>query len=402
MPTITNTVGAGGANAIHDLTLVQAMLRVIKDKNGHPYFAHAINGVFDSHLTAAIKKFQTEAGLMAALTAGAGPGGGAAGGTAGGGTPAASGGILSTIYRAVITLTHDKPGLAAPLGPTLSGMAAALPSDYATMRVIAGMNVAYLEMDLNASKASSASIAGDTQLDVDFRALVSKLVLNMYERHKIVLTTPPSGRRRTFAQQAALSSTVTGAGPGESNHQFGRAVDIGFQGLRVVGPDSKIHTADYWLNHAGLTGTQQTAFWKARNAIAFDQLGLFPTSFANDLVHIQAYADANISSGKSLATLLTLVGTTHWENFFSAHHNHYRSDLGLGGPKFDAGTAREIFAGTATITKTQIAQARTASGGATVHASAVTDADLTAMKQTLKADFDAADAGWRRWVAVPK
>lgn len=61
------------------------------------------------------------------------------------------------------------------------------------------------------------------------------LVRTMFTTYQLVLTVAPSGGRRTFQNQydiATDGSGATDAGPGESNHNFGQAVDIGFNHLK--------------------------------------------------------------------------------------------------------------------------------------------------------------------------
>ena len=61
----------------------------------------------------------------------------------------------------------------------------------------------------------------------------------------------------------------------------------------------------------------------------------------------------------------------------------YSCDLGLGGAQFDVGTAMQIWDLAATIAAASLTQARAA--------------DVTAMRQALRSEFDLADANWQQW-----
>ena len=60
MPDIKDSVGEGGRNLAHDVALVQAMLRVVKNAKGTPYLGGNYDGVYGPQTKAAITSFQTE------------------------------------------------------------------------------------------------------------------------------------------------------------------------------------------------------------------------------------------------------------------------------------------------------------------------------------------------------
>ena len=64
MQDLTASVGIGGANKKHDYTLVQTLLRVIKDSKGQPYLAGFIDGVPGDHTNGAIVRYQTDNHLI--------------------------------------------------------------------------------------------------------------------------------------------------------------------------------------------------------------------------------------------------------------------------------------------------------------------------------------------------
>lgn len=360
MPEITANVGEGATNKTHDVALVQAMLRIVKNAKGVPYFATAYDGNYGAATKTAIVAFQTDH----AKTIQAGDKGKE---------------TLGVIDRGAVTFK------------TLS---AALPATHAALRIIANTKTVYLEGIAADAAASAAAIRGDAEFEATFKDRLARLVDTMYANHKIVLKITPTGRRRTFAQQAA--ETATKAGPGESNHNFGRASDIGFRGLKWLQGDGTLKQDIDWLNSLeAASAAKANAFWDARDAIA-KGLPLYRLGF--ERVHLQLYDQSTFSNQRSLVALLTLVGKTKWAV-------GYKSDFGLGGAQHPVGTAKQIWAGAATVSKAELAAALSATpeakkakktyGVADIKAQQITD-----MQKTLKGDFQAADTNWLKWAKV--
>ena len=65
MPDLRGSVGDKGTNAVHDVALVQAMLRVVKNAKGVEYFGN-YTGSYDAATKTAIIAFQTDQKLIAA------------------------------------------------------------------------------------------------------------------------------------------------------------------------------------------------------------------------------------------------------------------------------------------------------------------------------------------------
>jgi peptidoglycan hydrolase-like protein with peptidoglycan-binding domain len=356
MPDITKSVGEGASsNAKHDVAMVEAMLRVVKNSKGHPYLGGQYDGTFANQTKQAIRKFQNEHGTAAAV-------------------PAAG---------------QDKLGVIAPAGPTIKKLDAMLPATHKTLRIIPNTTTVYLEDSRLDMVLSWISIVANENLNATFRASVGDLVSTMFSTHKIVLWVTDSGWRRTFAEQAALDPSSTKAGPGESNHNFGRAVDLGFSDFRWIQGNGSIRTDNDWLGRlAAVSSVKANAFWDARDAIALNPpVSLFRLQF--ERIHLQSFDDSTVSMVKSLAALLTAKGAMTWEP-------RYKCDLGGGGALFPVGDAKQIWAGNASVSKAEIAAAKG------VKASTITAKDVADMRKALKADFEAADTNWKSWTAVPK
>ena len=395
MPNITNSVGPGQPNARHDTALVQAMLRLINNSAGRPYLSGRIDGGHGPITQGAIDAFQRDHG--------------------GDRVPIA-------------------PGVILPGGATIGAMSALLPADRSDLRVLAGQRVVYVGRPLAEATEVAKAIRTNASLRRAFRNRVAQLVETMHTRHGIVLTLTPTGGRRSFAEQARHLPPQSYAGPGESNHNYGNAVDIGFNNTVWFPRNGRTVTDNHWLGQLErYERAAQTAFWDARDAIALHPpINLFRLRF--ERIHLQDFDDATTSSGRSLAAHLSAVGAWNWR---TGHYDrarrdwHYACDLGgAAGVFVEVGTANQIWAGNATVTVAEItrtgwrrpgpaggaahrpgAPAPRAGGGGAARPGApalgaaaappVTHADIAVVRRALQADFQAADREWARWTPVP-
>src|SRR5256885_7642070 len=69
MPDIKDSVGEGGSNQVHDVALLQAMLRVVKDAKNAPYLGVDYDGSYGAQTRAALERFQNDHKLAAAKAA---------------------------------------------------------------------------------------------------------------------------------------------------------------------------------------------------------------------------------------------------------------------------------------------------------------------------------------------
>jgi peptidoglycan hydrolase-like protein with peptidoglycan-binding domain len=406
MPEVKKSVGDGGDNQVHDVALVQAMLVVVKNAKSAAYLAPPYTGTYDAGTKAAIAAFQQDHKL-----------------------------IEPPNYKpdAKNPAKFDKAAFVGVNSETLKQLTKALPADYQEMRIIENTRTVYLPMDQAAATANAAKINTHAELNASFRTTVAKLVTTMYDRHKIVLSIPADGWRRDFAAQAKIPPANTGSGPGESNHQYGQAVDIGMNGLRWIDGTGQIKKDNFWLDAAKMTYAKQQEFWNARNAIAITQLGLFKTNKAGDFIHLQGFNDGTVSYRRSLASLLqsVSVGNMKWA---AAGGKLYESDLGLGGARYGVGTAREIWDSKSAISKADLAKALNAKiaadkafniekffklpaapavknqapakqagapAPAVLKEADIKDAYLASMRKMLKSEFESADKHWAKWKPIP-
>ncbi len=360
MPQISASVGDGATNKTHDVALVQAMLRIVKNGKGASYFGAAYDGVYAPAIKTALIAYQAD--NAKAIQAG--------------------------------QKGKEKSGVADAGGATIAALTAALPADRKNLRVIPNQKTVYLEGAAADAAAVALKIRADTEFEATFKDRLARLVETMYKTHKIVLKITPTGRRRTFAQQAA--EVATKAGPGESNHNFGRASDIGFKGLKWLQGDGTLKEDIDWLNNlAAANAAKANAFWDERDVLA-KALPLYRLNF--ERVHLQLFDQSTFSNINSLVGLLNSVGKMKWGA-------RYKSDLGMGGPLFDVGSAKQIWAGNAQVSKAEIAKGLTALELAKKSKKVWKDADISAkqltdMKTALKGEFQTADTNWIKWTKV--
>lgn len=258
--------------------------------------------------------------------------------------------------------------------------------------------------------------AGALTFTSAFLLRVNATINRMHSEHGIAIGVCPQGDRRTFQAQYDLFTSgrnVTNAGPGESNHNFGMAVDLGFQGLRWLRSNGAVVTNEtYWLHQLdGVSAAESQRFWDALRTAGID-IGAFRGP-ATDRPHLQNWNDAGVSMAVRLGDLLTRSGTMRWEG---RGRQPYRSDLGLGGEMIAVGTAAQIWNRQATVSLPDLQRLRTAAAArrpavpsarnapparpgaaAAPAAPPVTQDDIVAMRQALRHQFELADANWRNW-----
>lgn len=323
MADIKDSVGEQGTNKVHDIALVQAMLRLVKDAKNQPYLGGNYDGSYGKVTKAAIISFQNDHKLAAAK---AGPG-------------------------------QDTLGLVSSGGPTILKLNAMLSAENKEIRILPDTRTVYWPGNEADAKESSKAILGNVEMEVTFRTTVAKLVDTMFQDHKIVLSLTNSGARRTFQKQYELvtqPNPPTKAGPGESNHNYGMAVDIGFKGLKWMQGNGTAKVDSWWLNALeGVSPAKAAEMWKARNVVAVDQLKLHPSALKGDLIHLQRFSDANVSMRRSLAGHMNNVGKMRWKHF----NNQYQTDFGWKADFYSVGSATQIWGKVATVSKDELAKA---------------------------------------------
>jgi hypothetical protein len=401
MQLITGTVGEGGGNNISDVALIQAIL--VKTQRpmtatppGGPFLA-SYDGVCGDGTKAAIRDFQNHHVFV------------------------------SADGRQSVANPNATAGLVSPNDATWAKLLEKVPAAFSDLRVLTGGKTVYVAATAAqlAAKIAAANALTFTQA---FRTKVIACINRMHTLHGIAIGVCRQGDRRNFQTQYDLLTSgrgVTNAGPGESNHNFGMAVDLGFEGLRWLQSDGTVtENETSWfhrLDPRQVLTAEALKFWEAlRTAGTSAEVGAFRGP-VGDRPHLQNWNDAGVSMAARLANLLTRSGTIRW----TATRGAYSSDLGFGGELFAVGTAAQIWNRQATVTIEMLTRARTGQPAAARAAqapagapqrqappvppqggppnrppqqpAAVTQADVTAMRQELRRQFELADANWQNW-----
>jgi len=392
MQSLSGTVGERGANARHDTALVQAILVATRrpadlDPRQARYL-DTIDGDCGERTKRALRQFQNDRVFLG------------------------SGGLTSQAVPGAVA------GLVGPGDPTWTALVAAVPAEFADLRVLTGSKTVYVAATADARDEAVRQLVQLT-FQAAFRASVERLIARIFDKHAIVCSVCRDGDRRTFQKQYELLTSgrgVTSAGPGESNHNFGQAVDLGFKGLRWLRENGAVVESETWWLHEldpqQRAGGEARIFWTMLRDMGA-QGGLHPGP-ADDRPHLQAWSDVGMDMASRLAAHLTRVGRMRW----GGTRQRYQCDLGFGGRLFDVGSAAQIWSRQATINEFTLTQARTQpaaqpalsapggfryGGGPQAAPRAVappaTALDVIAMRDALRADFDAADREWQQWTS---
>lgn len=374
MQLITASVGDGtAANNTSDVALVQAMLVKIQRPLAPGQAAGPYLGSYDGNcgnLTkAAIRAFQADHVFV------------------------------SPAGNASMPNPNATAGQVLPSDATWAKLVARMPAGFADLRVLSGGKIVYVAADA-ATLQNRLAALGTLTFHAAFLIKVRNCINQMHAQHGIAIGVCPQGDRRDFQAQYALltgGGNVTNAGPGESNHNFGMATDLGFKGLAWLHANGAPDVNETpWLHHlTAQNNAQALKFWEAMRAVGTSPaVGAFRGPLG-DRPHLQNWNDANVSMTARLAVHLQASGSMQW----SRAAGTYRCDLGLGGQQIAVGTAAQIWNLNATLTAAQLTQARNAAAAAhgTAAPPPATAQDLAAMRQALRAQFELADANWQNW-----
>lgn len=375
MQTLSAPVGEGATNVINDVALVQAILlkleRPATSKASGGAYLSTYDGVCGKYTVAGIRAFQAD--YLAPPGAG-----------------------VSGPINPRITAGQVKPGDA-----TWIKLLSMLPAEFADLRVLSGGRTVYVQASDGEKNARLAAL-GSFSFNAVFRKKVEACVSQMHALHGLAIAVCPTGDRRTFETQYQLLGKVppvTNAGPGESNHNFGMAVDLGFASLRWLHPDGAIDSNEtLWLHHlSAKSAAEANRFWNVLRTVGTSPaVGAFRGPEA-DRPHLQNWDDALVSTPQRLAAHLQASGTMRWS--YSA--GSYRCDLGYGGSLYAVGKAGQIWNLNATVTVANIDDARKQVAAQPPGSTPppATTADVIAMRKELRRQFDLADQNWQAWTA---
>ena len=387
MQLISASVGENATNTVSDVALVQAILlkttrTAAPNRAAGPYLA-SYDGAAGPATTAAIKAFQADH-LM----------------------------VLNAAKQSVLAPSATL-GQVKPSDATWAKLLTEVPAEFANLRVLSSGKIVYVQATA-AELQGKISAANGLTFTATFRTKVIACINKMHADYGIAVGVCPKGDRRTFQAQFQIRRDTpanTKAGPGESNHNYGMATDIGFEGLRWLHANGTVQAnEDPWLKYLhAAKAAEETRFWTALRTVGTSAaVGAFRGPLS-DSPHLQNWDDSTVSMTLRLAAHLQASGTMKWSRgVVASGATTYKCDLGLGVAQYDVGTAMQIWDLNATLTAATLTQARAAAAAAAAaHAPRgtpppkpqppATAADVTAMRQALRAQFDLADTNWRNW-----
>ena len=393
MQTLTDSVGENGANNISDVALVQAIL--VKTQRAVTPYLKNYDGVCGKDTKAAICAFQTDHVFVSSNGMQCTP------------NPRAMAGIIT------------------PNDVTWTKLVENVATGFSDMRVLAGGKTVYVAATAGQLQAKITA-ANALTFTLAFRTKVIACINRMHALHGIAIGVCDKGDRRSFQTQYALltgGEHVTDAGPGESNHNFGMAVDLGFEGLRWLQSNGTVtENETSWLHRLDpkqkAPVPEALKFWDALRTVGTSaEVGAFRGPY-NDRPHLQNWDDAGVIMAARLADLLARSGTMRWRGTPGA----YSSDLGMGGDLYALGTAAQIWNSQARVTIDMLTRARAAQAArvgqqrpvmppsvsnrpmqpgnppqSAPRLPPVTQTDVVTMQRELRRQFELADANWQNW-----
>jgi hypothetical protein len=403
MQSITNSVGEGGANRQDDVALVQAILvKTQRSVIRPPLIAPTVGPYLKSYdgkcgkdTKDAIRVFQEDHVFEKNRSAPPGE-------------------AVRSLLAPLLGAVKAKPGVVEPDDETWHKLVECVPEEFRDLRVLKGGKTVYVAATANDLHDQLASAHAMTFEKTFFRK-VERCMHLMFTQYGIAVGVCDKGDRRDFQTQDDLlngKQHVTNAGPGESNHNFGMAVDLGFEGLRWLRPNGAVvEDEDSWMHkldpHQN-TPPEALRFWETLRAAGTSGSCKMFRGPLRDRPHLQNWTDLGVDMGHRLVDLLVRSGTMKWSVHHDGKHYQYKCDLGLGGDKADVGSASEIWNEDANITIPVLKTLRDAAAARaakvahsntapTPAAATVTEADVLAMKKALCHQFKLADENWRAW-----
>ncbi len=215
-----------------------------------------------------------------------------------------------------------------------------LPQDYLTFP---GTNFKYKK---TGKTYNSCIVTLPSQLRSDFKKDIEKIIKEMHNLGFAfgVMQSAKAGYR-TFQTQNDIDPTKTKAGPGESFHNYGLAVDLGV--LNWVDQEGKSYN-DFWLGLMDKIAKYKgfsSKIWRKRNSFCGNDVH----SLSFETIHLQgvpAAACGRTALSNCLNKAASNLNDTSWE--YRIADKKYECNLGTKDTWKNIGTAKQMWAGNAT------------------------------------------------------
>ena len=180
-----------------------------------------------------------------------------------------------------------------------------------------------------------------TEMRTNFK---TKITIVIKEMHKLGIAFGAPKRYkagyRSFKQQYSLPASSTKAGPGESFHNYGLAVDLGV--IDWVDNKGKNYT-DFWLSNMDAIAEYKgfsAKIWAKRNSFA--TIGVHSLSW--EIIHLQG-VPAKTSGRESLAKCLNKAAKATDYSYQSGGAGIYQCKVSKKAKWVNIGTAKELWSG---------------------------------------------------------
>jgi hypothetical protein len=189
----------------------------------------------------------------------------------------------------------------------------------------------------------NATLPGN--LRAGFKKDIVAVIQGMHDLGIAFGTNTPTSGYRTFAQQLTIDKSKTNAGPGESFHSYGVAVDLGV--LDWVEEDGTSHKKDFWLETMRKDIPKYKGFnekiWAKRNELGGSNLHIL--SF--EAIHMQSMPSGALGANalaKTLNEACSQLGDTTWS--YRRIKGSYECSLGSATKFTNIGTSEQMLGGT--------------------------------------------------------
>lgn len=173
----------------------------------------------------------------------------------------------------------------------------------------------------------------------DFKSNIENVIKNIHEIGFALGTLEKyDAGYRTFQEQYDIDPSKTNAGPGESFHNYGLAVDLGF--LQWIDEDGEVHDEDYWLGTMDGMGEYSgfsNKLWDKRDSFKGSSLH----TISGERIHMQGIK-SSASGRMALVKTLNKSSVNGWK-YRKNGDKEYDCNFGVDGDWKKIGTAKQMW-----------------------------------------------------------
>jgi hypothetical protein len=185
-----------------------------------------------------------------------------------------------------------------------------------------------------------------SNLRAGFKKDIKAVIRGMHDLGIAFGTNTPTSGYRSFAQQLTIDKSKTDAGPGESFHSYGVAVDLGV--IDWVDEDGTSYKKDFWLSTMDKMPKYKgfsNKIWTKRDEIGGNNLNVL----AKERIHMQSMpsgAVCGFALVKALNEACSQSGDATWSYRRTKGGGSYECSLGSATKFTNIGTSEQMLHGT--------------------------------------------------------